>query len=258
MFLDKNRLRLNPNLKIEKIQIAEGAECCIVDDVYQDPHYIREVALSLDFNHMRSFYPGYDAMISLDSSEFRELFSRLAERNLRITDKSEYGYLFSQVCEDSPLFNRHFPHPHVDMFRLKNRWKYAATLFLNLPQQCAGGTAFYRHIESGIVKFPVKPIPEIQRLLELHEKSSLWELNQDWMSGRPGYLESAARSGLTWGLITETNDQWEKIYCVEMKFNRLAFYDAMIFHCPHIRSGDFKNTHFAKRLTQQFFLAAAD
>jgi len=54
-------------------------------------------------------------------------------------------------------------------------------------------TAFYRHIESGIVKFPVKPIPEIQRLLELHEKSSLWELYQDWTSVRPGYFESAAQ-----------------------------------------------------------------
>jgi hypothetical protein len=256
MFIDKSRLNLNPHPVVNEVQIAEDAVCYIVDDVYQDPHYVREVALSLDYNHIRSFYPGYDAMISLDPSEFIALFSRLAGRKVSIRDKSEFGFLFSQMCDSSPVYNRHYPHPHVDLFSVKNRWKYASTLYLNLPEHCNGGTAFYRHRESELVKFPMKPNPVTQSFMEKYQKNSLWELYQYWTNVGAKHRELAVQSESTWGMITETNDQWEKLYCVEMKFNRLAFHDSMIFHCPEVQSGDFANTHTTKRLIQQFFLAA--
>lgn len=79
--------------------------------------------------------------------------------------------------------------------------KYASVLYLNLPEQCAGGTAFWKHKELGIDRLPAK-----EELKDWQKFYSMIE--QEWKDLEP----------------------WEQIGFAEMKFNRFITYPTCLFH----------------------------
>lgn len=79
--------------------------------------------------------------------------------------------------------------------------KFASVLYLNLPEQCAGGTAFWKHKELEIDRLPAK------------EELKDWEtfylmIEQEWKDLAP----------------------WEQAGLEEMKFNRFITYPTSLFH----------------------------
>jgi hypothetical protein len=83
--------------------------------------------------------------------------------------------------------------------------KYASVLYLNLPEQCRGGTAFWKHKERGIDSLPSKAnlttqgvdADEFYRTMD-REWKELWH--------------------------------WQEIGFVPMKFNRFITYPTCFFH----------------------------
>jgi hypothetical protein len=82
--------------------------------------------------------------------------------------------------------------------------KYASVLYLNLPEQCQGGTAFWRHRILGIDRLPPKS-----------------EVGEDFYHCMDA----------DWKIL----DLWEQIGVVAMKFNRFITYPTCLFHSryPH-------------------------
>jgi hypothetical protein len=80
--------------------------------------------------------------------------------------------------------------------------KYASVLYLNLPEQCAGGTAFWKHKTRDLDRLPPK------------DSDGLYAaMNQEW----------------------KDLHHWEQIGLVPMKFNRFITYPTCLFHSryPH-------------------------
>lgn len=81
---------------------------------------------------------------------------------------------------------------------------YACVLYLNLPEQCQGGTALWRHKATGLERFNDEAIRRSGR----SPTRVLETLSKDWNNG----------------------DAWEQVALAPMKFNRAVFYLGECFH----------------------------
>jgi hypothetical protein len=86
--------------------------------------------------------------------------------------------------------------------------KWAFVYFLNLPEQCRGGTAFYRLKKTGWDTMPTQP--------QLDEAG----LDMEWMRK-------------AWG----DESYWDLVSIAGMKFNRLIFYPTAYFHSRYPLKG---------------------
>jgi hypothetical protein len=82
---------------------------------------------------------------------------------------------------------------------------YAAVLYLNMPPQCTGGTAFWRHTALSLEALPSRA--------DLADR----QMNADWFYGM---------MNREWRDLT----YWEQVGFVSMKWNRLITYPTTLFH----------------------------
>jgi hypothetical protein len=83
--------------------------------------------------------------------------------------------------------------------------RYATVLYLNRPEQCRGGTAFWKHVKLGINYLPSRT--QLQRLGEKVD-DFYKEMEQDW----------------------KDLSLWKQIEFVPMKWNRFITYPTCFFH----------------------------
>lgn len=83
--------------------------------------------------------------------------------------------------------------------------KYASVLYLNLPEQCKGGTAFWKHEALGIDRLPPK------------EGLASQGINPD------AFYKLVERE---WKDLTF----WKQVGLMEMRFNRFITYPTCLFH----------------------------
>jgi hypothetical protein len=109
--------------------------------------------------------------------------------------------------------------PNISCFRLNlagelpHSWvhsddicaKYASVLYLNLPEQCSGGTAFWKHRTRNIDRLPTRA--------ELGSNADEFyqAINREW----------------------KELHHWEMIDFVPMRFNRFITYPTCLFHSRH-------------------------
>ncbi|ADU14944.1 DUF6445 family protein [Asticcacaulis excentricus] len=74
------------------------------------------------------------------------------------------------------------------------------------------GTAFYRHIASGIERVDAESAPRLRQAMRDEDE----------------------RMGVSPGFAAETNDRYEKIFHVEARFNRLVIYQGALLHSGYI------------------------
>ncbi|MGH9505230.1 MAG: DUF6445 family protein [Terriglobales bacterium] len=83
--------------------------------------------------------------------------------------------------------------------------KFASVLYLNPSEQCAGGTAFWRHKTRGIDRLPSK---ESLRAKDIDADEFYRTMDREWK---------------------ELN-RWERVNFVPMEFNRFITYPTCLFH----------------------------
>ena len=83
--------------------------------------------------------------------------------------------------------------------------KYASVLYLNPPEQCKGGTAFWRHKELMLDRLPA---PEDLESVGTDPNTFYREMNDDW----------------------KRLEKWFQIGMVPMKWNRFITYPTSLFH----------------------------
>lgn len=188
----------------------------VVDDFYPNPHEIRKIALTSEYPEItvKRTFPGRNSASNHIVPGLDRVMSHiLSEPAVGSTDpRSLHGFFRITHEGEQGRFG-----VHVDA--TSQQW--VGVIYLNPPEQCQGGTSFFRHIGMGIDRTPLTDA----------------ELNAYGASNILDLLEK------------EGNDpsKWERLMTVPMRFNRLIMYRPWIWHAP----GDpFGNTIENSRLIQ--------
>lgn len=258
MIIDRDRLQLNDESKLT-VTVSEfkgNNHFVSIDNVYRDPEYVRELALSLDFtSSMRNPYPGVKAQIWLSTAPILALAhaidkkyrpGRVPDPKGPVTAFRPLGFAITNMpaADINPLAVQ----AHID-----DAASLAGLVYLNFPHQCRGGTSFWRHREHDLIR-----LPSDEKMLEM---ISVWGGDVDRAKKSRADLEEVFQVGLLLqnfdkfpsGYMIEDNDTWELLAIAEMKWNRLVLFDGGVFHSGYYDEGWFGTTRETERLTQNIF-----
>lgn len=249
---DPSRMRLH-------VEDVGDVSVLVVDDFYQDPHYVRDLALSLTYSRRRGLFPGYEAAVSLDTTALAAALSGLVEEGCGLLDAYRDNFVFSVAApEDFPPHVALQP-PHVDPLS-RHGIALAALVYLNLPHQCRGGTALYTHRRTGQALLPRPDDPELAEIMASFGVTTFDDLRRLLYERTPS---TAMPPG---DYFRQLGEEWQQTCLVEMKFNRLALYPSQAFHSGAVAPGDFglftegaaDVTLPNRRLTQTIFLEVTE
>ena len=215
---------INSNLSATTFTFGPNkSKIVIIDDFYKNPHMVRDLALTIPPTNNSRIVGGLpgsriDAFYNLEhfavvfDEVIRNVFlpedqRHLANSNLDVIFKSATFCVNVLQTTDLPAVV-----PHVDN---REDFRFAATIYLNTPEECNGGTSFYTYNGS-----QVGP--------------------------------TVAGTGKQDKYVTDSVGPWEKIFLAEMKFNRFVLYEQNILHTAYVKPGMFEND--LHRLVQMFFI----
>lgn len=227
---------INPDYELNVIEVGpEKAKVVIVDNFYLNPMMVRDLALTIppscnerilnylpygsDSGRINAFYildhfgPVYDKII-------REVYPDLG----RIYHKDYFIESFKKATFIvNVMTSNNLPPrlPHVDF---EDRRLLASAIYLNTPEECAGGTGFYTF--GGESYADAKTV--FAKTIDVSGKQ------------KPDHF------------VVDDCGDWKLIGMAEMKFNRMIIYSQCLFHSPYIKPGMFVDGVY--RLNQQFFI----
>lgn len=173
----------------------------IVDDFYPNPHEVRKIALGYDYPEVtgKKTFPGRNSTQSHVVEGFDQVISQIVgEPVAGPTDPAFYHGCFRiTLAGEKGRFG-----VHVDASRLH----WVGVVYMNLPEQCRGGTTLYRHKALGTDHTPMTE-EELRAC------------------GATSVLDLLERDG-------NDPDKWEELTVLPMRFNRLVLYRPSIWHSP--------------------------
>lgn len=215
---------VNSDLSVEVVSIGpKNSKIVIVDNFYKNPFSVRDLALTIPptFNkRIVNGLPGgrIDAFYQLD--HFADVYDNII-RHVYLTEQERNSIgkqgiisIFQNAtfsCNVITSENLPATNPHVDH---RDRYRFASGIYLNTPEECTGGTAFYTYKGSQEGPDP-NTVPKTK-------------------------------------YITDSDGDWEMLYLAEMKFNRMILYEQNILHTAYVKPGMFENGVY--RLLQMFFI----
>jgi len=196
----------------------------IVDDVYDDPERIRDAALRLHYPAPPAVanYAGRNSSEKMLLPDTDRMLSWATGEPLVGAAERAHGALRLTLADDSGRYR-----VHVDV-----GLDWSGVLYLNRPEQCRGGTYFFRHRATGTEHAPTTTTD----LLLCKAKT--------------------AQEALDRILGADSNEpaRWEPTVTVPMQFNRLVLFRPLLWHSAGDGFGDSVENG---RLVQLFFLRAA-
>jgi hypothetical protein len=249
--IDLTRLRLadDPRVSVVQVGTAPHQVATVIDGIYRDPDYVRELALSLDFTRPRGKFPGYEARLSLASPcrAIADLLSKIVGVSLEPHGSSKHDLVFSMADERTDSKLRRIRHPHIDG-ALSGGAFLASLVYLNPPHQCSRGTGFYRHRETGANEVVADVSTDFLAYQTKQGTTSLSRTYAKILESCVG-VECPLSEG-QWDTLLDSDEVWEKTGEIEMVYNRLVLYNARLFHSPIIANATFGATNESRRLTQ--------
>lgn len=191
----------------------------IFDDFLKDPLAERELALSQEFKaiaHNGLKYRGIS--LTEDPKSVKRIERKVGAKF------SEVVVMHRRYLQDE--VNETYIHSDVDIAT------FTAILFLNLPEQCRGGTAFWRNRKYGFESHPSKG--ELEKR-GIKEEGLFEEIYED------GFDES----------------KWELLEVTPMKFNRLIVFWSPRYHSRYPMKA-FGTEICNSRLVKVFFCKVSD
>jgi hypothetical protein len=178
----------------------------IIDDFLTDAEAIRARALGLTYSIQGNF-PGRDSVERLPIDHLDNAVSAIMRQQFRAQTGEEYAHA---RCRLTLASDDGIPGVHVDPSNL------SAILYLSRPEDCAGGTEFFRHIRTGTDRVPMSPDQ-----LNALGYSSYGEMHRDIV-----VKEGRDRS------------KWQHTMTVPMRFNRLVLLQPHYWHTSGSGFGD--------------------
>ena len=195
----------------------------IVDDFLSDPLVTRRAALALDYDpaFKQGNYPGLLSTRPLAIDGMDAAISALVGAPVRPQPGTTHGHCRLTLAKEKGLSG-----VHIDPCF------YSGILFLSLPEQCRGGTEFFRHRRTGLDRIPSDREAMLRAGYDDPNRLVEEVVNQDTL--KPA--------------------RWERSFVAPMRFNRLILFSPWMFH----NSGaGFGSTPETGRLVQLLFFAAA-
>jgi hypothetical protein len=178
----------------------------IIDDFLPNAQELRDRALKLTYA-VEGRCPGLNSVEKVNVPGLDELVSRLVYAPVRAPWTKDFSHGSCRVAlakDDQPA------RIHID----QSHW--SGILYLTKPEDCQGGTEFYRHLPTGTDHVPLTP-----ESLEAAGFSSYDELKRE-------ILEKDALD----------RSKWELTMTVPMRFNRLILLQPQYWHTAGESFGD--------------------
>lgn len=178
----------------------------IIDDFLPDPEKVRERALSLHYA-VEGRFPGLNSVEKLRFTWLERVVSRIVGEPVHAPWTADFSHgscRLAFAADDRPA------RIHID----QSHW--SGVLYLSRPEDCQGGTEFYRHLPTG-----TDHVPHTIEALNAVGYASYDELKED-------ILEKDALD----------RSKWELTLTAPMRFNRLILLQPQYWHTSGQAFGD--------------------
>jgi len=179
----------------------------VVDDFLDDPYALRDAALRLSYPDVKGTYPGRNSAQRIELEALSQEVSRLVgEPLVPMSHNQAHGKCRIAMASDVGTAKVHVDGSH-----------WSGILYLSRPEDCRGGTEFFRHIPTNTERAP------------FNDKESAEKF------GAP-----SARQWVADLLERDTSDdsKWEMTMRVPMRFNRLLLLRPWLWHTAGESFGD--------------------
>lgn len=196
----------------------------IVDDFLglKDAHGLRDAALRLTYPEQQGAFPGRNSMERLDIDGLEQAASRLVGEPLKPISPPQSHAKFRITLAT----NKGRANVHIDPAY------WSGILYLSRPEDCQGGTEFFRHLPTGSERAPLND----------EELAAI-----GFSSRQEMHREIIERDGVD-------DSKWELTMRVPMRFNRLVLLRPWLWHTAGPAFGDRIENG---RLVYLMFFAAA-
>lgn len=178
----------------------------IVDDFFDDATAVREAALKLTYPPLQGVFPGRNSVERLDIPGLDREVSRLVGEPVRaVNPPQSHGKCRITLAHDVGTARVHIDPAH-----------WSGILYLSRPQDCRGGTEFFRHKATGTDRAPY----------------------DDSEARSYGYPSGRAMVDAIIGQDSLNADAWEHTSTVPMRFNRLLLLRPWLWHTAGENFGD--------------------
>jgi hypothetical protein len=170
----------------------------VMDDFLPNAEELRERALKLNYA-VEGRYPGMNSVEKVNIPNLDAVISRLVYEPVRAPWTQDFSHGSCRVSlakDDKPA------RIHID----QSHW--SGILYLTRPEDCQGGTEFYRHLPTGTDHLPLTP-----EALKAAGYETYDELKRE-------ILEKDALD----------RSKWELTMTVPMRFNRLVLLQPQYWH----------------------------
>ncbi|MCI5047245.1 MAG: DUF6445 family protein [Aquisalinus sp.] len=179
----------------------------IIDDFFNNPDEIREMALSLDYppRPPKAYYPGRNSGQPLPLRGVERMMGDIVhEPNLVVAPNSSHAHPRLALEGDQSRASIHTDYCH-----------WSALIYLTPDEYCQGGTHFFRHKKTGWDMAPVFP----------------------GVAEAAGYPD--ANTALHTIMNEEHNDRtkWTETMTIPMKYNRMVVFRGYLFHDAGVSFG---------------------
>ncbi|WP_229955965.1 DUF6445 family protein [Parasphingorhabdus litoris] len=171
----------------------------IIDDFLSDPLAARKAALALDYdpNNKHGNYPGHISTQPLEIQGLDERVSATIGAPVTAAAGTSHGH-----CRVTLKGDKGRSGVHIDPAF------YSGILYLSLPENCKGGTEFFRHKRTGLERVPNDPLAIT----------------------KAGYSDINALIEDVVNRDTLHKAKWERTMLIPMRFNRLILFSPWLFH----------------------------
>jgi hypothetical protein len=207
----------NPQPTIERVQLASGHACFVVDDVLVDPESLvawaaaqRDAFRAVDFNA----YPGTYLMLPASFNErLEEFFNRHMRAGFDARRLIQMHCRLAMVTLPPQALRPYQWLCHSDNFALEPAHSIQASVLYLFKNPSLGGTSFY------------EPVRSTRETMQLFADSAAL--------GREAF---SARYNIAPGYMHGSNAYFKHIGSVAARFNRLIVYDGSVLHSGDIGS----------------------
>lgn len=179
----------------------------IVDDFLENADDLRRAALQLTYPPQQGPYPGRNSQERIDISGLAQQVSHLVAEPLKVATplRSHAKFRISLAADQGHA------KVHIDPGTY-----WSGILYLSRPEDCAGGTEFFRHRRTGTDHAPIDPAER----------------------ARLGYASDEAMHRDIIEKDSSDDSKWELTMRVPMRFNRLVLLRPWLWHTAGPSFGD--------------------
>jgi len=179
----------------------------VVDDFFSNAEGLRDAALRMDYPEVKGPYPGRNSAQRINLEGLSQEVSRIVGEPLVPLDQGQaHGKCRISLSTDIGKAKVHVDPSH-----------WSGILYLSKPEDCRGGTEFFRHIETDTERAPLSD----QEAQQKYGVSSAKQWTADLLD----------RDSLD-------DSKWEMTMRVPMRFNRLILLRPWLWHTAGESFGD--------------------